>query len=103
PLEELGQVTDSQEIVYLEGAVREIYVDALIKQYIANLVDSTRNHEAVYLGASPRGSLSLYRTTQARALLAGRDFVTPDDVKALAYNTLGHRIIVSPSARVKSI
>jgi MoxR-like ATPase len=57
----------------------------------------------VYLGASPRGSLALYRTAQARALLDGRDFVIPDDVKELAYTTLGHRVIVSPSARVKSI
>lgn len=103
PLEELDQVTDGNEIVQVQGAVREVYVDALIKQYIAAIVDATRNHEAAYLGASPRGSLALYRTAQARALMAGRDFVTPDDVKALAYTTLGHRIIVSPSARVKSV
>jgi MoxR-like ATPase len=83
--------------------VKEIYVDPLIKQYIVSLVDMTRQHEAVYLGASPRGSLALYRTSQARALLDGRDFVIPDDVKELAYTTLGHRVIVSPSARVKSI
>ena len=56
----------------------------------------------MYLGASPRGSLALYRTSQARALLDGRDFVVPDDIKALAYATLGHRIIISPSARVKN-
>ena len=60
-------------------------------------------HPSVYLGASPRGSLALYRTTQARALLDGRDFVIPDDVKELAYTTLGHRIIISPSARVKNV
>ena len=57
----------------------------------------------MYLGASPRGSLALYRTCQARALLDGRDFVIPDDVKELAYPTLGHRIIISPSARVKNV
>jgi MoxR-like ATPase len=57
----------------------------------------------VYLGASPRGSLALYRTCQARALLDGRDFVVPDDVKELAYATLGHRIIISPAARVKNL
>ena len=67
------------------------------------VVDLTRRHESVYLGASPRGSLALYRACQAQALLEGRDFVTPDDVKELAYPTLGHRLIVSPSARVKDI
>jgi MoxR-like ATPase len=103
PVEALQQVTDAGEILGTQRAVKEIYVDPLIKQYIVALVDMTRQHEAVYLGASPRGSLALYRTAQARALLDGRDFAIPDDVKELAYNTLGHRVIVSPSARVKSI
>ncbi len=103
PVDEIDQVTNADEIIYMQSAVREVYVDALIKQYIATLADATRKHEAAYLGASPRGSLALYRTAQARALLAGRDFVTPDDVKALAYSTLAHRVIVSPSARVKSV
>ena len=103
PIDSLDQVTDATEIVGIQHAIKEIYVDPLIKQYIVALVDTTRQHEAVYLGASPRGSLALYRTAQARALLDGRDFVIPDDVKELAYTTLGHRVIVSPSARVKSI
>ncbi|HEY8491829.1 MAG TPA: MoxR family ATPase, partial [Dehalococcoidia bacterium] len=103
PVEALEQVTDAGEIVKLQEAVREIYVDPLVKQYIVAVVDQTRRHEAVHLGASPRGSLALYRTCQAWALMEGRDFVQPDDVKALAYATLGHRIIVAPSARVKHI
>jgi MoxR-like ATPase len=103
PIEDLENVTEPAEILGVQRAVREIYVDPLIKQYIVGIVDATRNHESVYLGASPRGSLALYRTCQARALLDGRDFVLPDDVKELAYATLGHRIIVSPSARVKTI
>jgi MoxR-like ATPase len=103
PVDELEQITDAAEIGAIQAAVKEVYVDPLIKQYIVSLVDMTRQHEAVYLGASPRGSLALYRTSQARALLDGRDFVIPDDVKELAYTTLGHRVIVSPSARVKSI
>ncbi len=103
PVETLVQVTDASEILGMQRAVKEIYVDPLIKQYIVSLVDMTRQHESVYLGASPRGSLALYRTSQARALLDGRDYVIPDDVKELAYATLGHRVIVSPSARVKSI
>jgi MoxR-like ATPase len=88
PVDQLEQVTDPNEIVGVQRAVKEIYVDPLIKQYIVALVDNTRQHENVYLGASPRGSLALYRTAQARALLDGRDFVIPDDVKELAYATL---------------
>jgi len=103
PIESLGQVTEPNEIIALQRSIKEIYVDPLIKQYIVSLVDATRQHESVYLGASPRGSLALYRTSRARALLDGRDFVVPDDVKDLAYTTLGHRVIVSPSARVKSV
>ncbi len=103
PIDQLEQITNPDEIASVQSAVKDVYVDPLIKQYIVSLVDMTRQHEAVYLGASPRGSLALYRTAQARALLDGRDFVIPDDVKELAYTTLGHRVIVSPSARVKSI
>jgi MoxR-like ATPase len=103
PIDSLQQVTDPNEILSIQRAIKEVYVDPLIKQYIASLVDATRRHESVYLGASPRGSLALYRAGQARALLDGRDFVTPDDVKELAHATLGHRLIVSPSARVKDV
>jgi len=103
PVDSLQQVTDASEIIQTQQAVKEIYVDPLIKQYIVGLVDMTRQHESVYLGASPRGSLALYRTSQAQAMLDGRDYVIPDDVKSLAYATLGHRVIVSPSARVKSV
>jgi MoxR-like ATPase len=103
PIESLEEVTTPDEIIGLQRAVREVYVDPLIEQYIVGLVDLTRRHESVYLGASPRGSIALYHTCQARALLDERDFVTPDDVKELAYPTLGHRLIVSPSARVKDI
>jgi MoxR-like ATPase len=103
PIDSLQQVTDAAEIIQVQQAVKEIYVDPLIKQYIVGLVDMTRQHESVYLGASPRGSLALYRTAQAKAMLDDRDYVIPDDVKELAYATLGHRVIVSPSARVKSV
>jgi MoxR-like ATPase len=103
PVEELSQVSDAQEILRLQEAVRQIYVDPLVKQYIAEVIEATRQHESVYLGASPRGSLALYRSCQARALLEGRDFVLPDDVKGLAYPTLGHRLITSPAARAKGV
>ena len=103
PIDSLARVTGADEILSMQRSVKDVYVDPLVKQYIVSIVDATRRHGSVYLGASPRGSLALYRTCQARSLLDGRDFVVPDDVKALAYTTLGHRIIVSPSARVKNV
>jgi len=103
PVDTIKQVTDANEILQLQRAVKEIYVDPLIKQYIVGLANATREHESVYLGASPRGSLALFRTSQAKALLEARDFVTPDDVKELALVALGHRIILSPGAKVKGV
>ena len=101
PLHELEQVCGAESVLAIQAAVREVYVDVLVKQYVVSLADATRNHDSVYLGASPRGSLALQRLGQARALLDGRDFVQPDDVKALAYPALGHRIILNAQARVK--
>ncbi len=101
PVDTIMQVTNPVEILQLQRAVKEIYVDPLIKQYIVALANATREHESVYLGASPRGSIAMFRTSQAKALLEGRDFVTPDDVKELALVTMGHRIIMSPGAKVK--
>ncbi|MEX2374929.1 MAG: MoxR family ATPase [Dehalococcoidia bacterium] len=103
PIDSLQQVITPAELVELQGEVGKIYVDPLIKQYIVSLVNATRDHEAAYLGASPRGSLSLMRAAQAFAMLDDRDFVQPDDIKALAYPVLGHRVIVSPSARVRDV
>jgi MoxR-like ATPase len=103
PVGELGQVCQSQEILGLQAAVREVYVDTLIQEYIVKLVDSTRSHPSVYLGASPRGSLSLQRLSQARATLQGRDYVLPDDVKRLVYPVLAHRILLNAQARVKGV
>jgi MoxR-like ATPase len=103
PIDALERVTGPDEILSMQRAVKDVYVDPLIKHYIVSIVDQTRRNSSAYLGASPRGSLALYRTCQARALLAGRDFVVPDDVKELAYATLGHRIIIAPAARVKNV
>ena len=103
PIGELEQVCQPQEVMELQAAVREVYVDVLIRQYIVSITEATRSHDTVYLGASPRGSLALQRLGQARALLDGRDFVLPDDVKSLAYPALGHRIILNAQARVKGV
>jgi len=103
PIEDLGQVIDVEELLWAQRQIRDIYIDPLIKEYIVNLANATRQHPDIYLGASPRGSLALYRTSQARAVLQGRDYVIPDDLKALAEVTLAHRLIVSPSARIKDV
>jgi MoxR-like ATPase len=103
PITALEQVTDADEITTVQDAVKEIYVDSLVKHYVVALAESTREHEAVHLGASPRGSLALFRAGQARALLDGRDFALPDDVKEIAYAALGHRILLNAAARVKGI
>jgi MoxR-like ATPase len=103
PVGELGQVCDSQDVLGLQAAVREVYVDVLVQEYIVKVVDSTRSHQSVYLGASPRGSLSLQRLAQGRAILEGRDYVLPDDVKRLVYPALAHRILLNAQARVKGV
>jgi len=93
PIEQLKSVATASDVEMLQAAVREIYVDDLVKQYIASVVSASRNHPAIFLGASPRASLALYRTAQARALIHGRDYVLPDDVKALAEPVIAHRLI----------
>lgn len=103
PLYNLQQVVSVDDLLAAQQAVRSIYLNPDIKSYIVNLVTMSRQHPDVYLGASPRGALALYRTAQARAAIVGRDFVIPDDVKALAEATLAHRIIVGPNARIKDV
>jgi MoxR-like ATPase len=103
PLEDLSEVASVEELRQMQQGVREIYVDPSISDYIVRLVNATRRHPDVYLGASPRGSLALYRAGQAYAALNGRDFVIPDDVKALAVPALAHRLIVKTAATVRDI
>jgi MoxR-like ATPase len=103
PVNNLQQVVTVDELIGAQKAVREVYVAEEIKKYIVDLVTATRHHQDVYLGSSPRGSLALFRTSQVRAAMAGRDYVIPDDVKALAEVTLAHRLIVGPEARVNRV
>ncbi len=103
PIQDLTQVVSVEELVEAQKAARSVYVDDLVKAYIVDLVTSTRDHPDIYLGASPRGSLGLFAATRAWAAIEGRDFVVPDDVKLLAEPTLAHRLIISPSARIKNV
>jgi MoxR-like ATPase len=103
PLNEISQVVSIEDLQVLQQSIREVYVDDLIKEYIVGLVNATRYHDDIYLGASPRGSLALYRTSQAYAAMHGRDYVTPDDIKGLIAPVLGHRLIISPAARIRNV
>jgi MoxR-like ATPase len=103
PLEELEEVLTVEELRFMQTAVREIYVDSSVADYIVRLVNNTRNHPDVYLGASPRGSIALYRAGQALAGLLGRDYVIPDDIKALAEPALAHRLIIKTSSSIHDV
>lgn len=103
PIEKLGVVATSDEIVEVQDTVKSVYVDQLIRQYIVTLTEATRRHTDIALGASPRGSLALFRSAQAIALIRGRNYVLPDDIKELAVPVLSHRIIVSGAARMRGV
>ena len=99
PIDAVEQVADEEDILSAQAAVRGIYVDRLVKEYIVGLVNATRQHQSVYLGASPRASLGLLSLAQSRALLQDRDFVVPDDVKTVAPAVLGHRMVLTADGR----
>jgi MoxR-like ATPase len=103
PITELKQVLEAEELLEAQQLVRGIGVSNEIKDYIVGLVDTSRKHDEVYLGASPRGSLALFRSSQARAALQGRDYVIPDDVKRMAVPALAHRLIVGSAARIRDV
>ncbi|MBE2221880.1 MAG: MoxR family ATPase, partial [Anaerolineae bacterium] len=103
PIDNVVQVVSVEELLEAQTAVKTVYLDDKVKEYIVDLVRQTRVHPEVYLGSSSRGALAIYRLSQARAALFGRDYVLPDDVKALAVPALSHRIIVGPAARIKDV
>lgn len=94
PIETIQQSVSIQDLILAQQASRDVYIANEVKEYIIAIVNATRNHPEVYLGSSPRGSLALFRTSQTRAAMAGREYVIPDDVKALAEVTLAHRLIM---------
>ena len=101
PIEAVEQVVDGTELIDLHDAVTDVHVDESLERYILAIVGATRSHPDVALGASPRGSLALYKTGQALAALHGRDYVIPDDVKALVPLALAHRLIVKPESQLR--
>lgn len=103
PLVNLGQTISSESLIAAQHAVRTVHVAPPVAAYVVAVVEATRRHESVQLGASPRGSLALYNTARAWAAMNGRMYVEPDDVKALAEAALAHRVIVHPGARLRGI
>lgn len=101
PIASINQVVDGNRLLQLQRVVWEVHVDDTVRDYIVRLVHATRGHTDLALGASPRGSLALFKTAQALAALRGRDFVLPDDVKTLAVPTLVHRLIVRPESALR--
>jgi MoxR-like ATPase len=101
PIESISQVVDGSEILNLHDPVTDIHVDQSLEKYILTIVRATRTHPDLALGASPRGSLALYKTAQALAALRGRDYAIPDDVKTLVPLTLAHRLIVKPESQLR--
>ena len=101
PLDSLQAVMSDIELITLCAETRSVHVEESVRDYIVSIVRATREHPAVELGASPRGSLALHRTSQALAAIRGRDFVIPDDVKYMAPFALTHRVIISPQTRLR--
>ena len=103
PIENLKAVATAEDVIGLQNAAKNVYVDTAVREYIVSLIEATRTHEDVFLGASPRASLGMFRVVRAMALIQDRDYVIPDDVKDLAYAVLAHRMILAPSARMRGL
>jgi MoxR-like ATPase len=101
PLDTLQSVVGPDEILNMQTEVRTVRVENSVRQYVVNVCRATRLHEDIMLGASPRATMALYRTCQARAAINGRDFVIPDDVKQMAPYVLTHRLVVNPQTRLR--
>lgn len=99
PIEEISAVITREELVGLQQETAQVYVDSSVNRYIVDLVTGTREHEGVYLGVSPRGSISLMKASKAYAFVHDRDYVLPDDVQFMAPYVLGHRMILTSEAR----
>jgi len=103
PLKSLQPVCGAQEIIALQELVGTIYCSREVRSYVATIAAATREHPALQLGASPRGAIALVRAAQACAVLAGRGYILPDDVRRMAHSVLSHRLILTPESRMKGI
>ncbi|MCX7882817.1 MAG: MoxR family ATPase [Brevinematales bacterium] len=103
PIQSLEAVVEVQDILILQAEVPNVYMDASLREYLLQIVDATRHDPNILLGASPRGSIALYKAAQAYALVNGRDYVIPEDIKSLAVDVLKHRLVLRSETRLKNI
>jgi len=103
PLQTLMPVCGTEEIIAMQEQLGTVYASREARSYVATITAATRNHPALQLGASPRGSIALLKAAQACALLSARDYVLPDDIRRMALPVLSHRLILTPEARMKGI
>jgi MoxR-like ATPase len=103
PIDDLSAVVSAADWLACQETVRELHMDEKVRRYLLEIVQGTREHDDVALGGSPRASLALCRTAQAWAAIAGRDFVTPDDIKRMVFPVLGHRLILRPESRLRKV
>ena len=103
PMQTLAPVCGADEIISMQEQLGTVYASREACNYVANIVSKTRAHPALQLGASPRGSIALLRAAQACALLSGRDYVLPDDIRRMALPVRSHRLILTPEARMKGV
>ena len=103
PIDDLAAVCGPDDIARLQKEADEVFIDALVKQYIVDIANSTRNHPEAALGVSPRASINLMKGGKAYAMLQERDYVIPDDIKAIAPAVLAHRVLLTPSARMREV
>ena len=103
PIQDLETVATPEDVIKLQHAAQSVYVDNLVREYLVSLSEATRAHQDAALGASPRASLGLFRTGRALALIRGRDYVLPDDIKELAVPVLAHRVVLTPAARMRGV
>jgi MoxR-like ATPase len=103
PIDELSTVATAAEVLACQEAIREVYVDDKVRRYLLEIVQGTRTHDDIQLGASPRASIALFRTAQAWAAIQGRNFVLPDDVKRMVQPVMAHRLILRPESRLRKV
>ncbi|HPH94784.1 MAG TPA: MoxR family ATPase [Anaerolineaceae bacterium] len=103
PIEDIDAVITIEELREAQEAIKTVHVSGLVKRYVVEMVRKTREHADVYLGCSPRGSLGLFRAGQVKAAMSNRDYVLPDDIKAIANNVLAHRLVLNAGARLRNL
>lgn len=103
PIDDLAPVATAAEVIACQDAIRDVYVDDKVRRYLLEIVQKTREHEDIRLGGSPRASIALFRTAQAAAAIAGRNYVLPDDVKRMVVPVLAHRLILRPESRLRKV